>query len=1470
MPQEIIFTTLPNQKQMVNGREHLKVSVFVSVKLQTPNDTTLSEFEDILNFPQKIKEGDFQFKLNNGQIVDGILQDTLIDPELFQNILHPNIKVDDFKQENFTAKRIYSFPIVHIKEFIIKNYRQIAIESPKKLVTADKFIDQSKFGAISRFQLDETKIQQQAQPNRPAFQIKAPQLIRKNTDDDRQLNNNIRQNNFMRFSKQMNPKTDFVQLRQFHKLDKKIIKGPLKPIKKPEFEFHDIMAVINSYPQIMRKMGFIIDFLIDDLDAFSSSGTIQLIPKAIDFEEEGTVVSTPATAYTINDNGFYIADKASSIFKKGFVKINTDAFSVVQIDADGTALKTHGMAENKAQEVARFYENRSVMMKRAPQLRQQTKVEELEVAPPEDEGLPYMRSAGIAVTKNGMAEHLFASMQLNLQLQTSFLEVQPRVMQLQRKIVPLNVSPTLKLKVKEPTKVLYSDELIQGYRMDIAYEDHPKRWFSLHQRQEEYKWFDNTNLPHNIEGIVPDEGFIQLGIAEDPDDPDDVFVSETLARWEGWSLSVRKPGFAINESDDYELKGNETEKKDFVHTSKVLEAKKYEFDPDLDFKINAQSKIVPGTLPMLRFGKGYRVRIRAVDLAGNSVPLNHPTESASETVRANIRYMRYEPLASPIMLVGNELKDGEFPERMVIRSNYDQSCKKYEREHKIRDGRFDEYSHRYLLPPKNSQLMAETHGKFDQAFGNNPVVAQEIYNIITSHEELFEQDEKNKEKIYKPSEVEIKYLPDPMAAGVALFLADDYEQTHTQEFAPRLFGFFSKKEIKPGKTNDEIPMDWYNAQYINIRLEEGELGSDWHAGSRTFTITLPKGHRTRIKFSTFWREEDLMQLSAIWEMIKEDSPTNLAELKKLATSGQHWMVSPSREIELVHAVQQPVDAPKINELIPERAFNSTMAEINTEFDVHGESTEKLELRATWIDPLDDAISVDIKEKAGTNSISDIMVNYHDDIITKGTIPEPDKKFQPATEFQVQRPLKIQKRTLTQFEREPQPKARKMNQIYLKQANQYQLHKNEESQAKKSLHERVKFDIMETKFSLFTQMKLRIKPLEQHFGDTKHRWVDYQLIAASRYREYFDKIFARYEKLKSYRESEPVEKVNILSTARPKVPEIDYIIPTFEWIKNASGNTMVHHRLGGGLRIYIKRPWFSSGVDERLAVVLPDKTMQAVSYIARGSMEKYTPYYTHWGVDPILQSTQPQGYSPRFQDFRRNPVYDSDLEYPDVNNRRAAVAAYPVHFDKDRQLWYCDIAINTQEMYFPFVKLALARYQQHSVKVEKEDVCLSPVVMTNFNQLVPDRKTTIETIRGAQYVKLSITVEGTIYNERQAKYGNYSFLKISFLDSNLEQPIHGMIDDALGNMELKDSTVEIKITSRDIKQHRYTIERNVRLPEQYKEGAYQVIIEEYERGPSDMPMDKSGYNDRLEQSAETDRLIYADVFKVNTPDEPKEK
>lgn len=1458
MPQEIIFTTLPHQRTTVEGKEILKLSVFVSIKLNTPSDTTLSQFEDILDWPQKVLNADFKFRLQNGTVLDPAMLDGPIDPELFQHIFHPDVKVDDFKEEeNLVEKRIHSFPSKHIQDFIIQSYKQEAIVEPRKRVTPEKFVDETNLGAISRMKLNLQAVQQAVQPSRTT-KIQASRMMFKQTDEDQTIQRVLQQDKFKRFELQMNPKDDFTQLRQFHQVDRVRTKPKLE-LQKPSFEFHDILAVVNSYPQIMRKLAIVLDFTIPYDSAIPNKGTIQLVPNALVFDEPGTTVSTPATAYEITKTGFYIGDKNNAIFKQGFVKINTNEFSVIQVDADGAALKTSNMAENKVQQIARFYELRSEL-----RVSNNFRLKEMdEVEPPEEEGLPAMRSAGIAVTKNGMAEYLYSQVQSNLQLKQNFVTTSPMMMQIQPKLQTEGETVQMtQLQVKQPSQVLYSNDVIQAYQMDIAYEDEPDTWYSLHQRHDSYTWFDEQNIPHPIEGIEPDEGFIQLGITEDPDDPDDVFIPETLARWEGWSLSVRKPGYAINESDDYELKPGEETKRDFVYKNKTDEARKYAFNTDVEFRINAQSKIVPGTLPKLRYGKDYRVRIRSVDLAGNSVPLGSQPETPNLTIRSNIRYLRYDPLASPIVLVGNELKDGEFLESMVIRSNFDQSVADYESAHPVDGKTLDDYSLRYLLPPKNSQLMAETHGMFENAFGN-PQQAQEIYSIITSHEELYQQDEKNKEKVYQPNEVEIIYLPDPMAAGVALFLSEGYEYTHSQDFAPRMFSFFSNAEIQPGDT-DSVPRpeDWYNAGHIRIRLEEGEQQDvQWSASDRQLTVFMPKGLRTKIRFSTFWRESDLKELAAIWQLVKDESPGNLSELTDLAFTGQHWMVSPSREMELVHALQQPLEEPVIEQLLPDRDFNDTFANINIRYKVHGESTEKVELQSRWTEPMDDGISVTIKEKQGRNSIADIVVNYQDDVITKGTIPQPAVLIQPQIQnLQIMPIKKFQMRTPVEFEADPQPQSRKISTIYKAQAVSFQNLEQQRKVAPKTLVNQVKFDVQELKFPVFKAIKMRIKPLMQQFGDTKHRWVDYKLVAASRYREYFGKILAADSGLTTTRESEWKEKHNIPSSARPKAPEIDYLIPTFEWRKTQSDDAIRHQRVGGGIRIFLKRPWFSSGDDEMLAVILPDSkaNLNRLTLLSPG----YSDYYTNWGIDPLLYSVQPAGFSPQPADFRMNPVIDEELQYPGRGSAKAKAVAYPVHFDEDRQTWFCDLNINPGSMYFPFVKLILARYQPYSVRKEEEDVCLSPVVAASFTQLMPDRQTTVRFKRDDVNSRFTVTVEGTIYNERLAAYGNYNFLRISFLDNKMAQPIYGTVSDGSNEKDLTDRGVEIKISQRNIENNRYSISNEFRLPRGYKRSPFQIIIEEYERGPNKISGLDNAYKDRLEQSEETDRLIYADVFNVN--------
>jgi hypothetical protein len=229
----------------------------------------------------------------------------------------------------------------------------------------------------------------------------------------------------------------------------------------------------------------------------------------------------------------------------------------------------------------------------------------------------------------------------------------------------------------------------------------------------------------------------------------------------------------------------------------------------------------------------------------------------------------------------------------VIRSNFDQSAEEYENDHPLSNQIFDDTSTRHLLPPKNSQLMAETHGKFDKALGENPQVAKQMYDFIISRENHFEFGENGKDKVYQTNDVEVIYLPDPMGAGVSLFLAEGYEHTHTQDFKTRLFTFFSNDELTGKNTNISIgENEWHSGKSMRIVLKEGPRDVAWNPSQRMLEIFMPKGERTKIKFSTWWRADDIEEISAIWDLLRQKNPGNLKALREIAETGRHWMISP--------------------------------------------------------------------------------------------------------------------------------------------------------------------------------------------------------------------------------------------------------------------------------------------------------------------------------------------------------------------------------------------------------------------------------------------------------------------------------------------------------------------------------------------------------------------------------------------------
>src|SRR4029077_17850388 len=140
-----------------------------------------------------------------------------------------------------------------------------------------------------------------------------------------------------------------------------------------------------------------------------------------------------------------------------------------------------------------------------------------------------------------------------------------------------------------------------------------------------------------------EEGFQQFAATQpapgaQPADKD-LYVHEAIARWTGWSLSVPMPGKALSRfGDPSKAVPPDGDDPDFRTDEAIT-----------PYKVRAVYKAIPGSLPRLKFGRRYRMRARAVDLAGNSMGLADPLADLLALFMAlprdpeGVAYLRYGP-----------------------------------------------------------------------------------------------------------------------------------------------------------------------------------------------------------------------------------------------------------------------------------------------------------------------------------------------------------------------------------------------------------------------------------------------------------------------------------------------------------------------------------------------------------------------------------------------------------------------------------------------------------------------------------------------------------------------------------------------------------------------------------------------------------------------------------------------------------
>jgi hypothetical protein len=344
------------------------------------------------------------------------------------------------------------------------------------------------------------------------------------------------------------------------------------------------------------------------------------------------------------------------------------------------------------------------------------------------------------------------------------------------------------------------------------------------------------------------------------------------------------------------------------------------------------------------------------------------------------------------------------------------------------------------------------------------------------------------------------------------------------------------------------------------------------------------------------------------------------------------------------------------------------------------------------------------------------------------------------------------------------------------------------------------------------------PAKHEFGDTKHRTVQYRAIAGSAFREYFPAEFADTADLSV--EGRPVT-FNVLSSAPPAAPRVLYGIPTQAWQTSTDGPTITRRRRGGGIRVYLDRPWYSSGEGELLGVLVARET--PLPHEAAYSMVSLI------GRDPVYVSESLNSLTA--DSFPAHVASATGLSLPAaLDHLGVTVLGHRPTYDSQTGRWFCDVDIDTQGAYFPFVRLALTRYQPDSLP----GLHLSPIVLTDIVRLLPDRTLTVTT-----QTPLGVSVAGPAYQEPEGAH----------MIARLERRDPTVSDDVIGWRVIPGTITQLR-PQFDEEGHLLASLGQVPVPPPQPGEIRRLAVMEFERLPSDTA-----------DGVTNERLIYCDTVEL---------
>jgi hypothetical protein len=756
--------------------------------------------------------------------------------------------------------------------------------------------------------------------------------------------------------------------------------------------------------------------------------------------------------------------------------------------------------------------------------------------------------------------------------------------------------------------VLYADDVTTGYRVDVSADGGEFR--SLMQRVVSYSVGVGANKTDltvedeaQIDAVVPVQ---QLDAKNMPH----VFVGDELFSWNGWGFGGQPPGPVV---------GAET--RDAPHVVDVDDA------PLPGYPLRVRPRVRPGSLTRLRFGRRYRFRVRAVDLAGNSV---EPAAVDPGLVTAEQRYVRLEPVAEPVVVPRRRFRAAESLTSLVVHSDGDGVP-------------IGGTSERHLAAPKTPQRMAELHGMFDGAFGPDatqtardrmlavarreegsfldPVVVTATGTVPAAGIAVVTNDPDDppvtqlpvpRGEPLKPGEYivhdtdapHLPYLPDVAAGGVALVGLPG-------QAGPLVVPYAAGEQAWPDRPPVRLVVR--AAPASAVRTEE-------RGGRNVVTVDLAPAQRTTVRLSSALTTEGMDVM---------DAPV-AGPLRKAALAGQLPMLSTRQDIELVHAVRKPLQAPTMSALDPDVRYPEDTTTVTTTATVgaHGPSTGTVAIEASWTE-----------------------------LVDRGYGPVVDEE-----------------RTVTVATR-----------------------------------------------TFGTADTTAVVSGSHDFGDGRRRVVRFRPVAVTRFGEYFPG-----DPAQELRRDGAEQEQNLISRVRPKAPRILQVVPMMlveREVKTINGvkHFTASHGLRG-FRVYLKRPWCTSGAGERLGVVVARDQTSGHQIVASAALRRKLSRY---GSDLLEEQHNVTDYHFDLADFFSSalPPDVPPVQIPGIKKADAAkfaLATREVTYDPESDSWVASVFILAQSPVFShrgaFVRLGLVAYQptsyHHDDDGELVDLRASPITFTD--------------------------------------------------------------------------------------------------------------------------------------------------------------